>query len=318
MVKVAVITGNSASGLACMQKLLSNASTSPVSLVRGCFRVQGRAATARSSLPLSQLNRKDCKYDVFPFVNATDMDSLRRALEGIDRAMLVTPLDYHAGLQDDAAKSIHMIKAAQEVGVSRVVHVGSWTVQAPTELPILASRFVPTEDHLTSEIGNAMEWTVLRGGYFMSNFSHVHGASMLEKQQLLAVPDCWIPPVDVRDIGAAAAALLEADTKDYLLNNYNHSFIECCGPELLSHRDIAAQLSAGLNVAIEYPKAPSLGEWKSDNPVLSELYQYMAQGDGKQLPFDPKPFEKLLGRPLTTLKEWAAEHHHAFQYTNTR
>ena len=87
MVKVGVITGSSAAGLVCMQKLMNNTIThGHTTLVRGCFRRQGMAATTRSSLPLSTTS---VKYDSFPYVDAADMDSLRRALEGMDRAMLV-------------------------------------------------------------------------------------------------------------------------------------------------------------------------------------------------------------------------------------
>lgn len=314
MVKIAVITGNSASGLACMQTLLGKAhvSNTAVSVVRGCFRMQGKSATTRSSLPLRGLP-KTCKYETFPFVDATDKDRLRRALEGMDRALLVTPLDYKAGVQEDAAKSINMIQVAKEVGVQRVVHVGSWTVKAPQELPILASRFSPTEEYLKTEIGSSMEWTVLRGGYFMSNFAHVHGESIRTNKSLLPVPDCHIPPVDVRDIGEAAAALLGGDHDDDYVSNYNQAFVECCGPELLSHSEIADELSAGVGASIVYPKdTPPLSEWSSDNPILSELYHYMAGGDGKHIPFDPEPFAKILGRPPTTLQEWATERKNAF------
>ena len=311
MVKIAVITGSSASGLACLQRLLLT-STSPHSIitqVRGGFRRQGKAATFRSSLPLQGLPPK--LYEAVSGVDATDTDSLRRALEGMDRALLVTPLDYRAGLQDDALKSIRMIQAAQEVGVQRIVHIGSWTVRAPDELPILSARFAPTEEYLKSSSCQDLEWTVLRGGYFMSNFGHVHAASIQTNQSLLPVPDCFIPPVDVEDIGEAAAALLGGDHEETYVTDYKHAFVECCGPELLSHGDIAAKLSAGLETSIDYSPL-EVKDWSSENPVMSELYHYMAQGDGKQLPFDPQPFTKIIGRPLTTLTEWAAYNKQAF------
>ena len=309
MVKIAVITGNSASGLACLQRLLLQASsTGSPKVVRGCFRMQGKAATTRSSLPLRGLPPKT--YESFAHVDASDPDSLRRALEGMDRALLVTPLDYRAGMQDDAQKSQTMIRAAQEVGVQRIVHVGSWTVKAPNDLPILASRFAPTEVFLRDETGDKMEWTVLRGGYFMGNYAHVHGESIRNNKSMVPVPDCFLPPVDVRDIGEAAGALLGGDHDDNY-SEYNQTFVECCGPQLLSHGEIAKELSAGAGVPIDYTPV-ELGDWRSENPIMSELYHYMSQGEGKNVPYDPEPFAKILGRPLTTLQEWAEENKQAF------
>lgn len=317
MVKISVITGSSASGLACLKALLSKAHQQQSSqsttkkpplleLVRGCFRLQGKAATIRSSLPLRGL--VDCKYESIPFVDATDKDSLRRALEGIDRALVVTPQDYKDGLQYEAIKSINMIQVAKEVGVKRVIHIGSWTVNAPTELPILASRFVPTEEYLRSEIGSDMEWTVLRGGYFMNNFVHVHGNSIRSRQELLAVPDCHIPLVDVTDIGEAAAALLVGDHDEDYAAHYDQRFIECCGPQHLSHSEIAQELSAGIGISIHYP----LNDWTNDNLILAELYKVMANDNGQRLPSDPEPLTNILRRPLITLQQWAKENKHTF------
>jgi uncharacterized protein YbjT (DUF2867 family) len=236
MVLIAVITGSSASGASCIKKLLSK--KSPGVRVRGCFRTQERADAVKATVVEGE------SYESHVGVDANDMDSLKAALEGVDRALLVTPLDYKAGLHNDAIKSINMVKACKDAGVKRLVHVGSWTVNVHDRLPILSARFKPTEEYLISEISDEMEWTVLRGGYFMSNFAHIHLSSIREKNQLLGTPDCRIPPVDVRDIGEAAASLLgENDGNAYA---YHKQFIECCGPVLQNHNEIAMQLGAGL------------------------------------------------------------------------
>jgi len=274
-------------------------------IVRGCFRSQERADTTQSRL--SDLTA----YESHVGIDANNIDSLKTALEGVDRALLVTPLDYSAGLQNDAANSINMIKAAKAVGVQRIVQVGSWTVNAPAQLPILSARFKPTEEHLEL-IGDQMEWTVLRGGYFMSNFSHVHLTRIKEEHELLAVPDCKIPAVDVRDIGEAAAALLGGDFDDNYI--YHKAHIECCGPDLLSHADIARELSAGLGRTITYPYSPDLEEWCEtvENPIMLELYKYMAEKASPGLPFEPGKFGEVLGREPTTLRQWAEDHKDVF------
>lgn len=316
--KVAVITGSSASGLACMGNLLmktvSSSKTAGATdlIVRGCFRRQGRAATARSSLPIEALEKRT-RYEVRPYVDAADMDSLRKALEGVDRAMLVTPLDYREGIAEDANKSINMIQAAKEVGVKRIVHVGSWTVNVPDRLPILASRFLPTEEYLKNEIGDEMEWTVLRGGYFMSNFSHIHAESINTKHELLAVPDCTLPPVDTRDIGEAAAALLGGDHDENYQQKYHRTFVECCGPRVYNtHAEIAEEISAGVGRTISYPGSPALDKWANenrDNAIMLELYKYLADENSPgEIPSNSDQFAAILGREPTTLQEWTEDH----------
>lgn len=303
MTRIAIIAGSSASGASCIKNLLSI----PELIVKGCFRTQERADTTQSSLPPYEAGA----YESHVGIDANQIDTLKRALEGVDRALLVTPLDYSVGLQNDVANSINMIKAAKEVGVQRIVHVGSWTVNDPVQLPILSARFKPTEEYLET-IGDEMEWTVLRGGYFMSNFSHVHLARIQQENRLLAVPDCNIPPVDVRDIGEAAAALLGGNFDNNYI--YNRDHIECCGPALLSHVDIARQLSAGVGRTITYPNSPNLEEWCEtvDNPIMLELYKYMAEKSSPGLPFEPTKFGEVLGRKPTSLRQWAQDHKDVF------
>jgi uncharacterized protein YbjT (DUF2867 family) len=309
MTRIAVIAGSSASGTACIKKLLLQSNSSNL-IVRGCFRTQEKADLIQSTVPAASATAPT--YESHVGMDANHIDTLKRALEGVDRAMLVTPLDYSAGMQNDAANSIHMIQAAKEMGVKRIVHVGSWTVNAPTDLPILAARFQATEEYLASSIGDDLEWTVLRGGYFMSNFAHVHLSSVKEHNRILAVPDCQIPPVDVRDIGQAAAALLLDDGEEY---KYHGQHIECCGPDHLSHADIAKELGAGLGRTITYPSdAPGVDEWSENetNPIMLELYKYMAAESSPGVPFDPATFAKVLGRKPTSLWRWARDHKDVF------
>jgi uncharacterized protein YbjT (DUF2867 family) len=319
MTRIAVLAGSSASGTACIKKLLlanSSSNTSNNLMVRGCFRTQERADFIQQSTVDKFPTSCRATYESHVGMDANHTDTLKRALEGVDRAMLVTPLDYSAGMQNDAANSIRMIQAAKEMGVKRIVHVGSWTVNAPTDLPILAARFQATEEYLESSAADDLEWTVLRGGYFMSNFAHVHLSSIKEHDSMLAVPDCQIPTVDVRDIGEAAAALLLVGDEEY--QQYHGKHIECCGPNLLSHAEIAAELGAGLGRTINYPSdAPGVDEWSENetNPIMLELYKYMAGAKSSGVPFDPTTFAKVLGRQPTSLRQWASDHKDVFAST---
>jgi uncharacterized protein YbjT (DUF2867 family) len=276
--------------------------------VRGCFRSQEKA----DAFELPPLLSDKVSFESKTGVDATDIESLKIALKDCDRAVLVTPLDYSAGMQNDADNSINMIRAAKEMGVSRIVHIGSWTVNAPERLPILSSRFKPTEDYLLDEIGDAMEWTVLRGGYFMANFLH-HAASIKEMNELMPCPDVSLPPIDTRDIGEAAAALVGGDHDGNGGYSFHKEFIECCGPQVLSHGQIAAELSKGLGRTIAYPAPLDLDAFcEGNNPIIVELFRYMTDKEATGIPSDPTKLTKVLGRPPSTLRQWAKDHKAAF------
>ena len=71
-----------------------------------------------------------------------------------------------------------------------------------------------------------MEWTVLRGGYFMNNLAHMFAASVITNSSI-AFPNIVTPPVDTRDIGRCAAALCLTPTAEH-----HGRFYECSGPEI--------------------------------------------------------------------------------------
>ena len=104
-IRVGVLTGSSASVVACIKKLLSSSSsdTSQHIIVRGCFCTADRAQQVKAS----QKNNTNNNFESHVGVDAEDMDSLRSAFQDCDRVMAVTPLDHAAGFGQDAAKSIN-------------------------------------------------------------------------------------------------------------------------------------------------------------------------------------------------------------------
>jgi uncharacterized protein YbjT (DUF2867 family) len=249
-------------------------------------------------------------------VDAEDLDSLRSAFQDCDRVFAVTPLDHAAGFGQDAAKSKNIIQAAMDCGVKRVVHVGSWTTNYPKALPLLSPRFVPTETYLKDVVGDQLEWTVLRGGYFMSNVLLAHGESIRsEGSNMLPTPDVKIPMVDVRDIGEAAAALLSSSSDDYS-RLYHKQFVECCGPELLSHDEMAAAISSVTGKTVTWSPFPGdIDAWCNvvKNPVGHELFRHMVtHGGDKGIPSDASTFASILGRNPRTLKDYVTEHRENF------
>ena len=169
--RVAVVTGNSVSGRACVQRLLL---AQQETTVRACCRSEEKLQETMATLPT--VAGDPSRLEGMAGVDADDASSLSAAFEGSEAAVIVTPLDYGRGFAQDADFSINMIRAAMRENVKRVIHVGSWTTAYPELLPGLAARFVPTEEFLqgSPEVPPDLEWTVLRGGYFLNNL--VRGA----------------------------------------------------------------------------------------------------------------------------------------------
>lgn len=302
MRRVAVLTGSSVSGAACIAALRTKSS---VELV-GLYRTEEKANAAEAAYDFGTAT---ASLECVAGVDATVPGSLWAGLEGADTAVLVTPLDMTRGMGTDAECSINMIKAAIQVGVRRIVHVGSWTTrpEAAPSLPGLSSRFLPTEQYLQQEVGDKAEWTVLRGGYFMNNLKMLFAASVAAGNGV-SFPDVRAPVVDTRDIGDCAAALCLADDA-----RYHGKFIECCGPEMLDFATIAKTLGDVTGQHVPYT-AMSAENWcPGKPPPLQELLRYMEAAQASAIPFEPDVVAELLGRPPTDFRTWATEYASIFK-----
>ena len=106
-------------------------------------------------------------------------------------------------------------------------------------LLLLLHRFVSSENLLRS-LGSAgkLSWTVLRGGYFMSNTLLAFPAAVKAKGAISGVDGVCMPIVDPQDIGRAAARVL-AD----LGSGHEGKVYEMSGPAHLTVRDYAAVMA---------------------------------------------------------------------------
>ena len=299
MTRVAVLTASSMSGAFCARELLTSAGGP--ALLRLAYRSEEAASayahfTARDGV------------EVVTTADAGVEGSLGPALEGVNTAVLVTPHDASRGFAEDSDMSVAMVKAAVEAGCKRIVHVGSWTVKDPAALPGLASRFVPTEEYLrSSSVPQDVEWTVLRGGYFMNNLGAMLHPSLSAGGATVAFPAVAAPMVDVRDIGAAAAALCRL-SPGAAFAAYDRQCLECSGPEVLSFADAAEVFSAAASRPVAY-EAVGVEAWCAGKPpAMQELVRFMAANYPEGVPFQPEALASLLGRPPRSLEDWAWDH----------
>ena len=213
-------------------------------------------------------------------IDASNTEMLRRELSGSTAAVLVTPLDHARGFALDADLSMNMVRAAVDVGVKRIVHIGSWTTREPARLPGLSQRFLPTEELLRS-LPDSVEWTVLRGGYFNNNLAAMFGQSVADGAETLKFPSVAMPSVDTRDIGEAAAALCllpegeaakehDAGGRSIMMPAtgfaaFKSRFVECSGPQILKFGWVADKIAEGIGKPLRH-EPMDVEQWCEGKP----------------------------------------------------
>lgn len=231
-----------------------------------------------------------------------DPASLRRALQGVDHVFL-TSADGPRKVDHENA----VIDAAAAAWVQRIVKLSPPRVEIGSELAFW-DWHGQIERHLRSSGAPAV---VLRGNLFMSVLLASADAVKNRGQLFAPAGDAKIAMIDPRDIGAVAAVLLTEDGHDgktYMVT----------GPEAITYRDVAEQLSAATGRDIQFVDVPDNAaravmlesgapEWLADN--LIRLFGKLRQGAGAEV---TDTVRALTGRPPNTFAHWARDHATAF------
>ena len=293
---VTIVTGNSNSGSSCLHELLVR--------YKGKTKVRAAFRNHEKAVPFVQRHQNREDFTSLVGVDANNKESLDSAFKGAQFALIVTPHGGH-DMSKDAELTSNMINSAVDMGVQYIVYVGSWTVLRPVAVPILASRFLSSEELLKKlERERDLKWTSLRPGFFNQNFISLFSNSIKEKSSIY-FPEVFIPPVDPRDIGRVAAALFARRGEGHHGKCYDIS-----GPRLYSMSEFASSFSECLEKDIQYVPIPSTQLKSSFPPFLFQLFEYMASAGKEAVPFST--ITKELTGWHTTFEEWLTENKHCF------
>lgn len=155
-------------------------------------------------------------------------DTLDAALEGVERALLLT-----APSPQTLAQQKAFIESAKRAGVRHVVKFSAFS--ADSSAPEGFGKWHGQAEDLLKESGLA--WTILQPNFFMQNLLGQAAQIAARGQIHQPTGDAKASFIDVRDIAAVAARALTEDGhegKTYVLT----------GPEALSYYDVAEKLSA--------------------------------------------------------------------------
>jgi uncharacterized protein YbjT (DUF2867 family) len=166
--------------------------------------------------------------------------SLDAALDGVTRALLISPLH---PLQGEWQGNV--VEAARRAGAVHIIKL-SGLGTAP-DSPLRSGRWhAQTERHIADA---GLPWTYLHPPFFMQNL--LRSAAAIAAQGLLVAPmqAGQIAMVDARDVAAVAVAALTSDghvDKTYTIT----------GPDALSFQEVAQKLAAATGRSVTYQDVP--------------------------------------------------------------
>jgi len=242
-----------------------------------------------------------------PGVTSTEGDfddpaSLRGALEGVDRAFLLTNSTEHT-----EAQQIAFVEAAQAQRVGQVVYLSQ--LAADPQSPVRFLRYHgAVETALTS---SSVGWTFVRPNLIMQ--AYIPFAPLIA-QGALGVPigDATVSVVDARDIAAVAAAALTED--GHVGKTYTVT-----GPAAVTHAEIATELGDAVGRTVRFESIPpeaflaaltgaGMPEWQAEG--LLEDYAHYVRGEASAVSPD---VAQVTGTSPRSLRDFAHDYSDAFQ-----
>jgi uncharacterized protein YbjT (DUF2867 family) len=231
-----------------------------------------------------------------------DPKTLEPALEGVERAYLVSPLSPMQAEYEQV-----FVETARAAGVKHVVKLS--TIGASTQSPLRFGRNHAVVEQALRDSG--LEWTFLRPNGFMQN-NLAWSPRVQDGTFYSPVPDAAFSIVDARDVAEVAVAALTSEGhagKAYALT----------GPEAVSYRDQARRLFAAAGREVEVEEVPAdavkqalveagVPPWNAEG--LAELWELYASGGATLV---ATGVQDVLGRPPRDLDTFARDHADAFK-----
>ncbi len=201
-----------------------------------------------------------------------DAPGIRKALQGIERAFLLTNSSEHA-----ETLQCNFTDIAHAEGVQHIVKLSQ--LAADIHSPVRFLRYHAAVEKKISTSG--MTYTFLRPNLFMQGLLSFRDSIISQGKFFATAGTAAISAIDVRDIAAVAATVLTT-------NGHEGKTYTLTGPEALTHMQIAEQLSEALARSVQYVNIPQdamrhallaagFPEWQAEG--LIEDYDHYARGE---------------------------------------
>jgi uncharacterized protein YbjT (DUF2867 family) len=227
----------------------------------------------------------------------SDSDTLRKAAEGVDTVVLITPMHQDAYDQAEA-----VMAAAEKAGVQKVVRISA--LNADENGPTDNTRLHGRTDSMIQDSG--LTYVILRPSFFMQNLFMSAPSIGGEGNMYWGMGDGKIGIIDIRDIVDCAEASVLSDA-------YDNQALTLTGPKSISFHDMAESFSAALNQDVNYVPVPpeaakqaiidmGMGEWAGE--VFYNYSKAYSEGWGD---FVTDGVEKIANHSARSFDDFANE-----------
>lgn len=228
-----------------------------------------------------------------------DAAAVKRALVGVDRALLVMPNGEH---QERAELSF--IGAAKAAGLKWILKLSSPEAVRGTTSPIPLAH-IAAEDAI---MASGMKWTFVRPSFFMQNFRGAVKAARATGKLSMPMGRGTIAVTDNNDAGLFIAHVMTDPDSD----RHHGQCYDITGPDpVMTFDDVARILSEVIGQPVTYddcdPKAFQeairpfhRNQWHSD--AVAYLFAEIASGRTPGHKTDT--YQTIMGRPGRSLKEF--------------
>lgn len=279
-------------------------------LVTGATGNTGRAvvdALVRSGAPVRAMVRAQADRDKLPagvglaVADFDDPASLGAALDGVERAYLVTPSSERAEEQQRRFADL-----AVKAGVRHLVVLSQ--LASDPHSPVRFLRYHAAVEQHVRDLG--IDYTFLRPNLFFQGLLAFAGPISAESRFYAPIGDATVSAVDVRDIAAVAATALTEP-------GHEGATYTLTGPAAITHAQIAAALTAAVGRDITFIDVPPqafaaslagiLPPWQAEG--LLEDYEHYRRGEAASV--SPAVAE-ITGKPPIDIQQFARDYAAAF------
>jgi uncharacterized protein YbjT (DUF2867 family) len=231
-----------------------------------------------------------------------DAESLRKALDGVQRAFLVT--NSSERVQE---LQLRFVGLARESGVKHIVYLSQ--LHAAADSPLRFLRYHAAVEEAIRASG--MSFTHLRPNLYMQGLLMIGKSIATEGRFFAPAGEAKVSVVDVRDIASVAVAALTQSKHEG--KTYNIT-----GPEALTHRQMAELLSQKLDRPITFVDVPEqefrdalrsmqMPDWQADG--LIEDFGHYRRGEASGI---SSFVQESTGKAPRTFAEFAHDYREHF------